>query len=187
MKRVDVDTWTVDRIICTSWDNSGGNAQVVASNYAGDALDFEVAKHPDGYAVAYSIDPFFQSPELSVFDCEKIINENLIDDVYERLEIWNTSVSEICNAFKKVGIPNPGLPIDDSYYARLAKLYQLRTEMGERAITERLATDMGVPVSTAKERIRRARSLGFLTAPGKGGAGQGRVTKKSERIMKGNK
>ena len=187
MKRVEIDTWTIDRIICSSWDKTKGFAQVFASNYAGDQLDFEVARHPDEYAVAYSIDPFFQSPELSVFDCEAIINENLIDEIYERLEVWSKSVAEICEDFRKSRITDPGLPIEDIFYARLAKLYQLRSEMGERAITERLASDMGVPISTAKERIRRARVLGFLTSPGKGGANQGKATAKAEKTLANQK
>ena len=173
--------------MCSSWKHPGDSALIIASNFAGDSLDFEVGKHPDGYAVAYSIDTFFVSEGLYAFDGESIINEHLSDEIYLRLQTWQSEIDKLSKYFKKNGFPKPGLALDDLFYATLAKLYELRAEMNERAITEKLAGDMGVPVSTAKERIRRARSLGFLSNPGKGGAGQGKATNKANREMKGKK
>ena len=71
--------------MCSSWKHPGDSALIIASNFAGDSLDFEVGKHPDGYAAAYSIDTFFVSEGLYAFDGESIINEHLSDEIYLRL------------------------------------------------------------------------------------------------------
>ena len=179
MAKVEKETWSIDQITCSRWMHPGDRALVIASNYAGDSLDFEVARHPDGYTIAYSIDADFKSEDIFEFESEKIINENLIDAIDERLEDWQKQVSDLSKKLYGVDMAGLGIAIDDSFYATLAKLYEVRAEMREKAITERLASDMGVSISTAKERLRRARSLGFLTSPGKGGAGQGEATKKA--------
>jgi hypothetical protein len=41
-----------------------------------------------------------------------------------------------------------------------------------------------VPLSTTKERIRKAREKGFLTSPGKGLNGQGEITKNAIKLLK---
>ena len=186
MSKIEKETWTIDQLTCSRWVHPGDKALVIASNFAGDSLDFEVAKHPEGFTVAYSIEADFISEDIYEFESEKIINENLIDAIDERLEEWQKQVSALSKKVYGVDMSGLGIAIDDSFYATLAKLYEVRAEMRERAITERLASDMGVSISTAKERLRRARSLGFLTSPGKGGAGQGEATKKATKTMKGD-
>jgi len=42
---------------------------------------------------------------------------------------------------------------------------------------------MSVPESTVKERLRKSREKGFLTNPGKGLNGQGKVTKKATQLI----
>ena len=49
---------------------------------------------------------------------------------------------------------------------------------------QKMCDDMGVPLSTAKERVRKAREKGFLTTPGKGLNGQGEVTEKAIKLIK---
>jgi hypothetical protein len=51
-------------------------------------------------------------------------------------------------------------------------------------VTQLLSDDMSVPLSTTKERIRKAREKGFLTSPGKGLNGQGEITKNAIKLLK---
>jgi len=76
-----------------------------------------------------------------------------------------------------------GLPADDILYASLSYLYSQRAEMFPLGVTQLLSEDMCVPLSTTKERIRKAREKGFLTSPGKGLNGQGEITKKAMKLL----
>jgi hypothetical protein len=72
---------------------------------------------------------------------------------------------------------------NDSLYAGLAYLYAQRAEMFSLNVAKLLSEDMSVPLSTTKERIRKAREKGFLSKPGKGLNGQGKVTDKAIQLL----
>ena len=141
--------------------------------------------HPDGFSVIYNIDIKFFSDDIFPYQGEEIINEYILDDVEKSLSDWWASVERA----KSWVIPTrwqlrKGLPADDILYASLAFLYSQRAKMFPLGVTQLLSDDMSVPLSTTKERIRKAREKGFLTSPGKGLNGQGEVTKKAIKLLK---
>lgn len=176
----EAEIWTFQIKNCNSWVYVGDKAWVEASNYLNDSLDFIIAIHPEGYAIAYEIDADFHSDNFYPFQSEEVVNKYLIDDIDKYLKEWQSEIIKLREELKPDYWPNiKGIAADEKLYSAIAALYSKRAEVGERAITEALAVDMKVSDSTAKERIRKARDKGFLSRPGRGAGGQAEITKKA--------
>ncbi len=76
-----------------------------------------------------------------------------------------------------------GQAVEDTTWAGLAYLFDLRASMYESKIVEALARDMNVNTSLAKERVRKLRDKGFLSVAGRGNAGEGEITKSAIEVL----
>jgi len=76
-----------------------------------------------------------------------------------------------------------GIAASDAEYARVAYLYTQLMSTKTFKTTERLAEVMEVSVSTAKERLRKARAKGFLTSPGKGRIRASVITPEAIKVL----
>lgn len=183
-KSPEIELFTISEIFCKEWEIGSGTADVWAANYVGDDLAFSVSWHPNDYLVAYNFEVNFYSPELMPYEADDIISNQLLDEAEKTLGDWWKEVSKLR---KQIISPKwhilAGFKVDDSYYALLAYLYEIRKPYSSRHITECLATDMSCSLGAAKERIRKARDKGFLTSPGKGLVGQGAVTTKAIKLL----
>ena len=56
--------------------------------------------------------------------------------------------------------------------------------MAPLRVTQLIAQDMQIPLSTAKERLRKAKEKEFLTNPGRGLNGQGEITEKAKKLLR---
>ena len=176
-------SFTVQR--CQSWERAGDTARVSASNYVGDSLDFMVALHPDGYAAFFDVDSYLYSAHYLPFEGDNVIRENLIDDIEDFLGNWQKRINLLRTKLSPKNWPKTkGIAADDQLYALVALLYEERAQVGETAITEALAGDMDVSLSTCKERIRKTREKGFLSMPGKGAGGQAEITNNARKLLK---
>lgn len=184
MSQRSSNIWGVTKIQCKEWLQSGSLASVWASNWSDDSIAFDMSWHPDGFSVIYNIEIDFFSDDIYPYQGEEIINEYILDDVEKTLSKWwaKVELSKTWVAPAKWQLRR-GLPTDEVLYASLAYLYSQRAEMFPLGVTQLLSDDMSVPLSTAKERIRKAREKGFLTSPGKGLNGQGEVTKKAIKLL----
>lgn len=177
--------WSIDKVVCEGWGEAGAYAYVEASNWTNDSLDFEVSLHPDGYPVFYNVNVAFYSDPVMAYQADAIIREQLLDGLNSKLDSWWQEVC-VCakNLAPKFWEVSRGLPVADIQYARLANLYQVRASMAPLRVTQLLAQDMQVPVSTAKERLRKAKEKEFLTNPGRGLNGQGAITEKAKKLLR---
>jgi hypothetical protein len=176
--------WSIDKVVCEGWGETGCIAYAEASNWTNDSLTFEVSLHPDGYPVFYNVEVNFYSDELFSYEADGIIREHLLDELNAKLESWWQEVIECTkNLGPKSWVVPRGLPVADLQYARLASLYQIRASLAPLRVTQLIAQDMQVPLSTAKERLRKAKERGFLSSPGKGLNGQGKVTKSAIQLI----
>ena len=178
------DVWGVTKIQCKEWLQNGSTASIWAINWSNDELAFDMSWHPDGFSVIYNIEIDFFSDDIFPYQGEEIINQYILDGVEKTLLEWWTRV-ELAKSWV---VPTKwqlrrGLPADDILYASLSYLYSQRAEMFPLGVTQLLSEDMCVPLSTTKERIRKAREKGFLTSPGKGLNGQGEITKKAMKLL----
>lgn len=180
-----VSTWGIAKIYCSKWNEPDCTAAVWASNWSNDELEFEMAIHPEVGLIFYNIGINFVSMELSASEAYDIVEKQLSLEANNLLEKW---WPEVIKAQKFMGLKNWQVPrgyaVDDLQYARLAHLYTLRARYAPLNVTQLLSEDMSVPVTTTKERIRKAREKGFLTSPGKGLNGQGEVTRKAIELIK---
>jgi hypothetical protein len=184
----DIHNWSIAKILCSNWGDISCTAVVRASNWANDELDFEIAIHPDNYLVFYNVDIDFRSTELSAFQANEIIQNELLAEAEQLLDEW---WQKVVLARKDMGHKDWGVArgyaVDDLQYARLARLYTLRAKFAPLNVTQLLSEDMSVPLTTTKERIRKAREKDFLTSPGKGLNGQGELTKKAKQLLEKEK
>lgn len=179
------ESWRVSKIICENWGQPNCTAEVWASNWSNDELEFEIAIHPDNFLVFYNVNIDFYSPDISAFQANDIIQVQLLDEAESLLEQWWDEVVSARNYVSRRHWEVPrGLAADEIQYARLARLYTLRAKYSPLRVTHVLSEDMSVPTSTTKERIRKTREKGFLTSPGKGLNGQGEITKKAIQLLK---
>lgn len=179
------NSWEISKIVSSSWHKSGNVALVWASNWANDELYFEMSIHPDGYSVTYNLEFNFYSVDLAPYMGVDIVDKEILPLAEEILEEWWDRVIQISALVRpKQWKTQRGLPADEALYAAVALLYSERKRMNPLKVTSLLADDMGVPLSTAKERVRKAREKGFLTTPGKGLNGQGEVTEKAIKLIK---
>ena len=179
------ESWSISKILCENWGQSNCTAEVWATNWSNDELKFEIAIHPDDFLVFYNVNINFYSPEIFAFQANDIIQTQLLHEAESLLDDW---WDEVLSARKPLGrrdweVPR-GLAADEIQYARLARLYTLRAKYSPLRVTHVLSEDMSVPVSTTRERIRKAREKGFLTSPGKGLSGQGEITKTAIQLLK---
>ena len=176
--------WSITKIQCSEWLQGGDIAFVWASNWADDSISFEISWHPDGYCVYYNIELDFLSDDVFPYQGDEIVKNYILDKADEALAKWWGSVTKMRTllATDKWQLRR-GLPSDDYLYAGLAYLYELRAKMSPLSVTKLLSEDMSVPLSTTKERIRKAREKEFLSKPGKGLNGQGEVTKKAIKLL----
>jgi hypothetical protein len=179
------DSWSISKIICENWGQPNCIAEVWATNWSNDELEFEIAIHPDEFLVFYNVTVDFYSPEISGLQANDIIQTQILDEAESLLDHW---WDEVLSARKHLSrrdwdVPR-GFAADEIQYARLARLYTLRAKYSPLRVTHVLSEDMSVPTSTTKERIRKAREKGFLTSPGKGLNGQGEITKKAIQLLK---
>jgi len=179
------DSWSISKIICENWGQPNCIAEVWATNWSNDELEFEIAIHPDEFLVFYNVTVDFYSPEISGLQANDIIQTQILDEAESLLDQW---WDEVLSARKHLSrrdwdVPR-GFAADEIQYARLARLYTLRAKYSPLRVTHVLSEDMSVPVSTTRERIRKAREKGFLTSPGKGLNGQGEITKKAIQLLK---
>jgi len=180
----EVEIFSISEIFCKEWEIGSGMADVWASNYVGDDLAFSVSWHPDDFLVYYNLEVNFYLPELTPYEADDIIANQLLGEAEKTLGEWWKEITKIR---KQITSPKwhllAGFTVDESYYALLAFLYEVRKPYSSKHITECLATDMRCSLGAAKERIRKARDKGFLTSPGKGLVGQGAVTTKAIKLL----
>jgi hypothetical protein len=190
MERTDmsgsrVNSWSIDRIQCSDWSRSTGLADVWASNLANDEISFSMALHPDGFSALFNIEIDFYSPDLHPYQGQEIIEEFLLEQAESTLNSWQQQVEKIREfIIAKQGKLTKGISADDVFYAAIAQIYELRAKMQPLYVSQLLSSDMSVPMTTVKERLRKAREKEFLTSPGKGMNGQGEITSKALKLLK---
>ena len=179
-----ITTWNIDEITCSQWKVPGDAAQVRIGNFALDTIEFEVIRTPDG-----DIDPMnsrsdFRSEDWYYFTSEKSAIDSILKDVLVNLERFQSSLETAQEwvQISKWTVPR-GHSIDQSVWAGLAYLFQLRASMNEPRIIELLAQDMKVDPALAKERVRKLRDKGFLDIVGKGNFAEGRMTDEAKKIL----
>lgn len=185
MGQAEASFWSVDRIICRAWHEQNHTADIYISNYQGDSIDFQVVRTPDGDIVPFNISGDFRSSDWYEYTSEQDAVDSVILEVNKELNSWAANVQRIREVIKpsawRVG---RGRAVDESIWASLAYLYDLRASMYEQRIIEELAVDMKCEVATAKERVKNLRKIGFLSAPGQGSRGEGKATQKAIKVLK---
>lgn len=188
MLNPEIQYFDVSEIFCEEWGRGVGIADVWASNYVGDSLSFSIAWHPDDYIFFYDLKLDFYSLELLPFMAEDAVTSGLLATAEEKLDRWWKEVVELREALNpKIWDPIPGSPIEDGYYALLAILYETRKIYSSDYIVECMALDIGASVAATKQRVRKAREKEFLTSPGKGLVGKGKVTQKALNLVRKEK
>lgn len=180
-----VNSWSIDRIQCSDWSQPGGLADVWGSNLADDEISFSMALHPDGFSAIYNIEIDFISPDLHPYQGQEIIEKFLLGQAESTLNSWHQQVAKIREfIITKQRKLTKGMPADDVFYAAIAQIYVLRAQMQPLYVSQLLSDDMSAPMTTVKERLRKAREKEFLTSPGKGMNGQGEITSKAIKLLK---
>jgi hypothetical protein len=188
LKNPEIEIFRITSISCSKWNIGNGSADVFAGNYVGDTLEFTVDLHPKNYLVFYNLQVDFYTPELMPYMADDIINEQLLKRVEQELDSWWKDVVELQDALNpKIWDLVAGSAIPDGYYALTALLYEIRSKYSAGFIVESMANDTSATVAATKQRIRKAREKGFLTSPGKGQVGKGRITKKAMTYIRKEK
>jgi len=188
LKNPEIEIFDISQISCASWEPGIGIADVYSGNYVGDTIEFSVALHPNKTLIVYNINVSFYSPELLSYEANDIINSQLLAVAEKNLNTWWKDVTEMQDALNpKMWDLVAGSAIMDGYYALLSLLYEVRSKYSGGFIVECIASDTGATLAAAKQRIRKAREKGFLTSPGKGQVGQGRITSKAMTLIRKEK
>jgi len=180
----EISSWSIDSIQCSSWKNTNDVANIEISNFAMDSISFQVVRTPDGDIVPFNITSDFRSEEWYFWTSESDAIDSQILKIDEELNDWQMNLDIALqwvlpdNWFVK-----RGQAVDDTVWAGLAYLFELRASMFETKIVEALARDMKVEPLLAKERIRKLRDKGFLGTAGKGNAAEGRMTKSAMEVL----
>ncbi len=180
----EASMWNIDRIQCSSWKNTNDVANVELSNFAMDSVSFQVVRTPDGDIVPFNSTSDFRSEDWYFWTSEADAIDSQILKVDEELNQWQSNI-DIATQWLQPDkwFVKRGQAVDESLWAGLAYLFNLRASMFEPKIIEALAGDMKINVSLAKERIRKLRDKGFLSIAGRGNAGEGEITKKAIEIL----
>jgi len=177
--------WSCDKILCSNWNIPGAWATVWASNYSGDSVTFELSVHPEYGVIVLKQDIDYQSEDWQSFVDEDGLPEGIRDEAERTLAMWAQQLEIVKDWINpEHWTVKPGLAIPDIQYAALSYAYTHRAIMNPGYVTELLAEDMRVPVSTVKERLRKARAKGFLSSPGKGLVGQGKLESKAVQLLR---
>jgi hypothetical protein len=126
----------------------------------------------------------FRSEDWYFWTSEADAIDSQILKVDEELNQWQTNI-DIATQWVQPGnwLVRRGQSVDESIWAGLAYLFNLRASMFELKIVEALAEDMKVNTPLAKERVRKLRDKGFLSVAGRGNAGEGEITKSAVEIL----
>ena len=180
----EASMWNIDSIQCSSWKNANDVANVELSNFAMDSVSFQVVRTPDGDIVPFNSSSDFRSEDWYFWTSEADAIDSQILKVDKELNQWQSNI-DIATQWVQ---PNKwlvrwGQAVEESVWAGLAYLFNLRASMFEPKIIEELAEDMKVNASLAKERVRKLRDKGFLSVAGRGNAGEGEITKSAIEIL----
>jgi len=184
VSRPEDHIWSCYKILCSDWGSPGTGATVWASDFSNSEVVFEISIHPEYGVIVVSQETDFRSEDwIDALDINGL-PEGVLDEAINRLNNWAKEL-EIVKEWidQEQWIVKPGFAVPDIQYAALAYAYSHRAEMNPGYVSELLAADMNVPLSTVKERLRKARLKGFLTSPGKGLAGQGKITSTAIKLL----
>ena len=184
MGMAEATSWSIDSIQCSSWKKTNDVANVEISNFAMDSVSFQVVRTPDGDIVPFNSSSDFRSEDWYFWTSEADALDSQILKVDEELNQWQTNI-DIATQWVQPGnwLVRRGQSVDESIWAGLAYLFNLRASMFELKIVEALAEDMKVNTPLAKERVRKLRDKGFLSVAGRGNAGEGEITKSAVEIL----
>ena len=184
MGMAEAAMWSIDTIQCSSWKKTNDVANVEISNFAMDSVSFQVVRTPDGDIVPFNSSSDFRSEDWYFWTSEADAIDSQILKVDEELNQWQSNI-DIASQWVEPSnwLVRRGQAVEESVWAGLAYLFNLRASMFEAKIIEALAEDMKVDTSLAKERIRKLRDKGFLSVAGRGNAGEGEITKSAIEIL----
>ncbi len=184
MGMAEISSWSIDSIQCSSWKNTNDVANIEISNFAMDSISFQVIRTPDGDIVPFDTSSDFRSEEWYFWTSESDAIDSQILKIETELVQWQANVDIAVDWVQpKNWLVRRGQAVDDSIWAGLAYLFELRASMFEPKIVEALAWDMKVEPLLAKERIRKLRDKGFLSVAGRGNAGEGSITKTAMDVL----
>jgi hypothetical protein len=180
----EVTSWHIDSIQCSSWKETNDVASVEISNFAMDSVAFQVVRTPDGNIVPINTSSDFRSDDWYFWTTESDAIDSVILAVDKELNEWQANLDIATQWVQSdAWFVRRGQAVDDSIWAGLAYLFELRASMFETKIVEALAKDMKVETLLAKERIRKLRDKGFLGVAGKGNPAEGKITKTAMAIL----
>ena len=180
----EISSWSIDSIQSSSWKNTSDLANVEISNFSTDTVSFQVARTPDGDIVPITSSSNFMSKDWTLWTSETDAINSVILEVDKELNEWQANVDIAIQWVQpKSWFVRRGQAVDDTIWAGLAYLFDLRASMCEPKIIEMLAWDMKVEPLLAKERIRKLRDKGFLSVAGRGNAGEGSITKSAMEVL----
>lgn len=184
MGMAEAAMWSIDTIQCSSWKKTNDVANVEISNFAMDSVSFQVVRTPDGDIVPFNTSSDFRSEDWYFWTSEADAIDSQILKVDEELNQWQSNI-DIASQWVEPSnwLVRRGQAVEESVWAGLAYLFNLRASMFEVRIIEALAEDMKVDTSLAKERVRKLRDKGFLSVAGRGNAGEGEITKSAIEIL----
>jgi hypothetical protein len=184
MGMAEISSWSIDSIQCSSWKNTNDVANVEISNFAMDSISFQVIRTPDGDIVPFDASSDFRSEDWYFWTSESDAIDSQILKVETELIQWQTNIDIATEWVQpKNWLVRRGQAVEESVWAGLAYLFELRGSMFETKIVEALAKDMKVEPLLAKERIRKLRDKGFLSVAGRGNAGEGSITKSAMEVL----
>lgn len=184
MGMAEITNWDIDSIQCSSWKEANDVASIEISNYSMDSIAFKVVRTPDGDIVPFSISSSFISEDWYFWTSESDAIDSKLIELNRELSQWQANIDIAISWVKPdCWFARRGQAVDDSVWAGLAYLFELRASMSEPKIIEAIAKDMKVEPILAKERIRKLRDKGFLGIAGKGKAGEGKITKAALKVL----
>ena len=180
----EISSWSIDSIQCSRWKNANDVANIEISNFAMDSVSFQVVRTPDGDIVPISSTSNFMSKDWTLWTSESDAIDSVILEVDKELNEWQANVDKTIRLIQPGNwLVRRGQAVDDTIWASLAYLFELRASMFESKIVEALASDMKVEPLLAKERLRKLRDKGFLSVAGRGNAGEGSITKSAIEVL----
>jgi hypothetical protein len=180
----EVTSWNIDSIQCSSWKNTNDLASIEISNFALDSISFQVVRTPEGDIVPFNTSSDFRSNDWYEWTSETDAINSVLFEVDKDLNEWQANLDIAIQWVEpRNWLVRRGQAVDDSTWAGLAYLFDLRASMYEAKIVEALARDMKVEPLLAKERLRKLRDKGFLSVAGRGNAGEGSITKSALEVL----
>lgn len=177
-------SWSIDSIQCSSWKNTNDVASIEISNFAMDSISFQVVRTPEGDIVPFNTSSDFRSNDWYEWTSETDAISSILLEVDKDLNEWQVNLDIAIQWVQaRNWLVRRGQAVDDTTWAGLAYLFDLRASMYESKIVEALARDMKVEPLLAKERLRKLRDKGFLSVAGRGNAGEGSITKSAMEVL----